>query len=170
MTKNQHVQEYAGKKAKVVYDAETVEVWVDMKRIATHRRMWHDGYTTVPEHMPENHRAYAETKEFNAAYFLKKARQIGPETTAVINNILTSALFVQQSYRACQGVLRLASTFGESRLEAACKRIEPKTASSYKSVKSILVNNLDKAPVPESHIDFSYIPENDNVRGAEAYQ
>lgn len=162
--------QYVGKKAKVVYDAETVEVWVDMKRIATHRRMWHDGYTTVPEHMPENHRAYAETKEFNAAYFLKKARQIGPETTAVINNILTSALFVQQSYRACQGVLRLASTFGESRLEAACKRIEPKTASSYKSVKSILVNNLDKAPVPESHIDFSYIPENDNVRGAEAYQ
>lgn len=88
----------------------------------------------------------------------------------MINNILTSALFVQQSYRACQGLLRLANTYGEARLEAACKRIEPKTASSYKSVKSILANNLDKAPSPDLHGLFSYIPENDNVRGAEAYR
>jgi len=97
--------QYIGKKAKVVFDAETVEVWCEMKRITTHDRMHHDGYSTKPEHMPERHRAYAESKEYNAAYFQKKASQVGPETRAVIDAVLDRPYFVQQSYRACQGIL-----------------------------------------------------------------
>ena len=162
--------QYVGKEAKVVYDAETVEVWVEMKRVATHRRMWTEGYTTVPEHMPEKHRAYEQSKEYNAAYFQKKARQIGPQTAAVIDNILASALFVQQSYRSCQGVLRLANTYGTDRLEETCRRMEPKAAATYKRVKAMLANGVDRAPYPDPGLDFSYMPQNDDVRGSEAYQ
>ena len=162
--------QYVGQKAKVVYDAYSVEVWVNMKRIATHVRAYDEGYTTVPEHMPEKHRAFARTKEYNAAYFLKKARQIGPQTTSVVESILTSAIFVQQSYRACQGIIRLADRYGNERVESACRILEPKSAATYKRVKAILENNMDLHPSDNALALQSYIPHNDNVRGAGAYQ
>lgn len=161
--------QYVGKKAKVVYDAETVEVWVDFVRIAAHKRLYTEGYSTIAEHMPPNHLAYLKSKDINAAYLLSKASQIGPNTRASIDCILKSALFVQQAYRACQGVLRLAVQYGADRLEAACQRIEPKTASTYKRIEAILKSNLDELPLMSSNMT-PYIPANDNVRGASEYQ
>ncbi|MCR5071088.1 MAG: IS21 family transposase, partial [Bacteroidales bacterium] len=161
--------QYVGKKAKVIYDTETVEVWVDFTRIAVHRRKYTDGYSTLAEHMPPNHLAYMKSKDINAAYLQSKASQIGPNTRASIDNILQSALFVQQSYRACQGVLRLALRYGADRVEAACQRIEPKTASTYKRIEAILKSNLDELPLMPSDMT-PYIPANDNVRGASEYQ
>ncbi len=163
--------QYIGQKAKVVFDAETVEVWVDMKRIAVHRRIYSEGYTTLPEHMPEKHRAYAASRnEFNAAYFQKKARQIGRSTAEVIDVILSSAVFVQQSYRSCQGLLRLAGRYGTDRLENACRLMEPKAAATYKRIKTMLENNMDRHPADEDLFNRSYMPTNDNVRGAAAYK
>ena len=120
--------------------------------------------------MPERHRAYAESKEYNAAYFQKKASEVGPQTLAVVNNILSSAIFVQQSYRSCQGLLRLPTRFGKERLENACRMIEPKTAATYKRVKAILESNMDLNPADTGLATQSYIPTNENVRGAEAYK
>lgn len=161
--------QYVGKKARVVYDTESVEVWVGLERIAAHHRIYTDGYTTVESHMPEKHIAYRRSKEINAAYLQTKASQIGPHTRASIDCILQSALFVQQSYRSCQGVLRLAVRYGPERLEAACRRMEPKFASTYKRIETILKNNLDGLPQEQSEMS-SYIPENENVRGSSAYK
>lgn len=161
--------QHIGRKAKVIYDAETVEVWIGLDRIAVHDRKRSDGYSTVEAHMPEKHMAYRRSKEVNAAYLQSKASQIGPHTRESIDCILKSALFVQQAYRSCQGVLRLAVRYGADRLEAACRRIEPKTASTYKRIEAILKNNLDDIPLTPSDT-ASYMPRNDNVRGASAYQ
>ena len=65
--------QHIGKKAKVTYDAEKVEVWIGLDRIAAHDRKHSDGYTTVESHMPEKHIAYKRSKEINAAYLLSKA-------------------------------------------------------------------------------------------------
>ena len=162
--------QHIGKAAKIVYDTDTVEIWIDLKRIYTHRRSLAEGYTTVPEHMPERHRAYAETREYNAAYFQRQARRIGPETLAVVENILRSALFIQQSYRACQGLIRLATRYGPERLEKACGMMTPKNAASYKRVKTILENNMDLHPANDVLAHQSYISFNEDVRGANAYQ
>ena len=37
--------QFVGKKAKIVFDSEDVEVWIDMKRIVTHKRSYSEGYT-----------------------------------------------------------------------------------------------------------------------------
>lgn len=161
--------QYVGRKAKVVYDAESVEVWVGLDRIAAHDRKYTDGYSTKEEHMPERHLAYKRSKGINAAWLQSKASQVGPHTRASIDSILNSALFVQQSYRSCQGVLRLAVKYGADRLEAACRRIEPKTAATYKRIEAILRNNLDSIPLTPPD-QASYIPQNDNVRGASEYK
>lgn len=146
-----------------------MEVWIGLDRIAAHDRKHSDGYTTVESHMPEKHIAYKRSKEINAAYLLSKASQVGPHTCESIDCILKSALFVQQAYRSCQDVLRLAGKYGAERLEAACRRIEPKTASTYKRIEAILRNNLDDTPPAQSDM-MPYMPKNDNVRGASAYQ
>lgn len=160
--------QHIGKKAKVIYDAETVEVWIGMERIATHDRRLTDGYTTIEQHMPDKHIAYRHSKEINAAYLLSKAAQIGPHTRESIACILNSALFVQQAYRSCQGVLHLSMRYGADRLEAACRRIEPKSASTYKRIEAILKSNLDEIPLIASNMT-PYIPQNDNIRGASVY-
>ena len=161
--------QHIGKKAKVIYDAETVEVWIGLERIAIHDRRLTDGYTTIEQHMPDKHIAYKHSKEINAAYLLSKAAQIGPHTRESIACILNSALFVQQAYRSCQGVLHLAIRYGASRLEAACRRIEPKSASTYKRIEAILKSNLDETPLISSDM-APYIPKNDNIRGASVYK
>lgn len=161
--------QHVGKKAKVVYDTKNVEVWIGLERIASHDRKYTDGYTTLESHMPEKHLAYKRSKEINAAYLQRKASQIGPHTRASVDSILGTALFVQQAYRSCQGVLRLAVRYGPERLEAACRRMEPKNASTYKRIEAILKNNLDSLTLTESDTE-SYIPQNDNVRGATEYQ
>ena len=91
-------------------------------------------------------------------------------TTSVVESILTSAIFVQQSYRACQGIIRLTDRYGNDRVESACKILEPKSAATYKRVKTILENNMDLHPSDNTQALQSYIPHNDNVRGAGAYQ
>lgn len=131
--------------------------------------MYHDGYSTVPDHMPEKHRAYAESKEYNAAYFQKKASQVGPHTRMAIDAILSKPYFVQQSYRACQGILRLGTRYTPQRLEEACRHVEPKSAASYKLIESILKHSKDM-DVQSQCDDCSYIPYNGNVRGPEAYR
>ena len=47
---------YVGKKAKVLYDNPTVEVYHDHERIASHvRKSTAISFMTHPEHMPANH-------------------------------------------------------------------------------------------------------------------
>jgi len=95
---------------------------------------------------------------------------VGPQTREVVENILTSKPFVQQVYKACDGILRLARQYGDSRMEAACRRIEPKRASNYGMVRNILEKGLDAGAMYGADASAPYIPDNDNVRGPEAYQ
>jgi len=52
----------------------------------------------------------------------------------------------EQAYRACLGVLKLARSFGNDRLDCACERALEINAYSYSSLHSILKNGLDRTP------------------------
>ena len=113
-------------------------------RIASHRRRYgrKGQYSTITEHMPEDHQKYLE---WNGDRFRKWAERIGSNTCNVVNAILASTRIEQQSYRSCMGLLRLAEKYSPQRLEAACIKALSYTASpSYKSVKNILVAGKDK--------------------------
>ena len=136
--------EYIKKKVDVKVTDTTIEIFYNHNRIASHRRLkGRTGqYSTVTEHMPEDHQKYLE---WNGDRFRKWAERIGINTYTAVNAVLTSKGVEQQTYRSCMGLLKLAEKYSDALLEAACKKALSYTASpSYKSIKNILVTGSDK--------------------------
>ena len=83
---------------------------------------------------------------------------IGPATAALCELILEHRPHPEQGFRACLGIVRLASPYGADRVEAAAERAIEIGARTYGSVKSILDNNLDRRPAPKRATDASADP------------
>ncbi len=146
--------------------AQTVELLHKGRRVASHRRSdRRGGHTTVPEHMPKAHRAYAE---WTPKRLVRWAQQGGPSTAALIGHILATRVHPQQGFRSCLGIMRLGQRYGDKRLEAACRRALALGAHAYKSVESILRNGLDRKPLPTPTPEPPDI-EHGNVRGPDYY-
>ena len=128
-----------------------VEIFYKNTRIASHRRLRgrKGQYSTITEHMPADHQQYLE---WNGNRFRKWGAQIGTNTGAVVQAILSSQRVEQQSYRSCMALLKLTEKYSEKRLEAACKLALSYTASpSYKNIKDILASGRDKAFADDAH-------------------
>lgn len=143
----------------------TVEILHKGKRVAGHPRIYGKGkFSTISEHRPAAHQKYLE---WTPSRIIRWAEQTGVHTAKVVKQILESKPHPEQGYRSCLGLLRLGQRYSDERLEAACSRAININAFSYKSVKSILENGLDKLPVPEF---FEAAPvEHCNLRGAEYF-
>ena len=151
------------------YTQNTVEIFHKNSRVASHKRSFKKGgYTTVKEHMPKSHREYAEWTPERLVHWAAKA---GPNTAELIRTIMAKKVHPQQGFRPCLGVMRLGKHYGSVRLEKACQRALRLGASSYKSIESILKNNLDRQPLPDTEQEEErQIPEHENVRGAPYFQ
>jgi transposase len=146
--------------------AHTVEIFHRGKRVASHRRSQHWGrHTTIAAHMPRPHREYAE---WTPRRLVEWALKNGPATGELIDQILTRRRHPQQGFRSCLGILRLGKSYGEARLEAACRRALHIGAASYKSIESILKHKLDLKPLAEPAQKTLPI-DHDNVRGPKYY-
>ena len=136
------------------------------KRVAAHlRSSKRGGYTTLPEHLPAAHRAHLE---WSPRRLIRWGESIGPACAAIVSRILESRPHPEQGYRACLGLLRLAERHGAARLEAASVRALALGAPSYLSVKAILKNRLEHAPL-SAQADWA-APEHDHLRGPRYYQ
>jgi len=148
--------EYIGHKVDVRVTDNIIEIFYNHKRIASHHRLRgrKGQYSSVREHMPEDHQQYLE---WNGDRFRKWSEQIGPATCKVISAILSSHKIEQQSYRSCMGLLKLSENTSAKRLEAACeKALSYTTSPSYKSIKAILSTKMVDGPSqgtakPKSH-------------------
>jgi transposase len=161
---------YIGKTVSAVYDSDTVEVYFEHRRIALHRRSYKKhGYTTLKDHMPESHRRYGEQRGWNGDYFLEQAQKIGQHAHTYIDAILKGRQFKEQAYNSCLGILRLAKTYGNERMDAACKRALKGSVYNYRTIDNILKNGLDKQELAQQG-DLFQIPAHDNVRGPKAYE
>ena len=163
--------EYIGKKVDVRITGTIIEVFYNQNRIASHRRLYgrQGQYSTVTEHMPEEHQHYLE---WNGDRFRKWAEGIGDNTAKVIDAILRSKRVEQQSYRACMGLLKMADRYSPTRLEEACKTALSYTQSpSYKSVSNILAASKKNASEGEGkNSDTHKSSANGITRGADYYR
>jgi transposase len=146
--------------------ATTVEVFLNSRRIASHRRLTGRGHAaTQPEHMPHAHRAHAE---WTPSRLIAWAAKTGPATAQVVSDILASRPHPEQGYRACLGLLRLGKRYGVARLEAAAARAVHLGAPRYRTVQNILTSGLDQVSTAEP-VAVAGLPVHPNLRGADYY-
>jgi len=145
----------------------TVEFFHRDRRVASHPRSYKPGFSTKREHMPKSHQKYLE---WTPSRILQWAGETGPYTAELAKHILESRPHPQQGYRSCLGILRLGKGFGKERLEAACQRAIELRAYSYKNIKSILENGLDRQPLPAQDTTTTTTPvDHANIRGSDYY-
>jgi len=137
-----------------------VEIFHRSTRVAVHQRRYGGGRAgTHSDHMPNNHRFIAE---WTPQRFERWARSIGPNTERLIVAVLATRRHPEQAFRTCLGILKLFRGLETARVEAAAAHAVTVGALTYKSVASILQNNLDRAsPAAES----ASVLDHTNVRG-----
>ena len=156
--------QYIGEVLDVKLTPGLVEIFRKGRPVAAHRR-GAARYSTRPEHMPSSHREY---RRWSPPRVVSRARAIGPHAAALVDRLLSSKVHPEQGYRPCLGIVRLADTYGEARLEAACRRALDYAAVSYRSVKSILEKGLDRLERPEAAAGAPV--EHTNIRGRQAFE
>jgi len=148
--------------------ATTIEVFRKGERVAAHARSYVKGeYTTLREHMPPEHRAYAE---WNPSRFIKWAGKTGTATARLVEKVLAGRTYPEQSYRACMGIINLGRHYEPERVEAAAERALKYNACSYRSMKAILASGLDKHRDENENTGQMSLPLHQNIRGPEYYQ
>ncbi len=147
--------------------ARMVEVLFKNKRVASHQRSYGRGiYTTDASHRPASHTRHLE---WTPSRLLNWAASVGPDCAKVAQQILESKPHPEQGYRACLGLMRLCRQYGNERMNAACSRALTINAASYKSVKSILGNGLDRI-TPELSVPSGPATNHAHLRGPQYYQ
>jgi transposase len=150
--------------------ATTIECFFKSRRVAAHIRSYVPGaHTTIPEHMPDSHRRH---REWTPGRLLNWGAKIGPGTRAVVQWQLEHRPHPEQGYRACLGLLNVAKTYGEQRLEAACRRALAIGAPTRKRVLAILEAKLDQHPelFPAEAAPATAALTHANVRGADYFR
>lgn len=155
---------FAKKELDARYTQQTIEVFYKNKRIASHvRSEYKHRHTTITEHMPKRHQAYAE---WTPERLTRWAEKVGTATAQLMIHIMASRAHPQQGFRACLGILRFEKSYGTPRLESACQRALTIGAYSYKSIESILKNGLDQQPLLRETPTTTLIPaHHEYVRG-----
>jgi len=143
--------------------SKTIEIYVGHKRVAAYPRNYNTSkrYTTLEEHMPDEHRA---VYGWSSDRFLLWADKTGPNTREFIKKVLKSREYPVQSYRACMGIMRLAKGYPLEIMETASREALDKNICSYKYFNLILKQVVSKL----SKIEDDKIIQHENVRGSRA--
>lgn len=160
---------YIGKRLKIIYTTDDVEVYDDQQRVALHKRSYRKyGYTTIKEHMPANHQAMLDIRGYDGADFREEAKNIGIAAVKVVDAIITRAHYVQHTYALWQAFRRMKRNYGEARLEAACKRLCHLPHVTCSALENVLKNGLDKQP-DQTQLSLPLHTAHENIRGPEAF-
>jgi len=146
----------------------TIEVFHKGKRVAAHPRLYGNAPpSTLREHMPSEHRFYAE---WNPDRFIRWAGKIGESTAKVVEKILSTRSYPEQAYRSCLGIIHLERDYEKERIEAAAQRALKFNTCTYRSVKTILTMGLDRRSDAAGSPTQLKLPFHRNIRGQEYYQ
>ena len=137
-------------------------------RVASHQRRFipsQGRYVTCVQHMPPNHRAVHRQRQFDGNRYRSWAKTIGDSTYFIIDCLLNSGKVEEQGYKSCMGILQFSKTYGNARLEMACKRARELGTHTYSTVKAILKNGTESV-LPRT---AAATPQHENIRGGGYY-
>jgi transposase len=159
---------FIGSQTQIQYSAKHVEVYHKYERIALHERIKRPGtYITNKDHLSSTHRYYSD---WSPQYFTDKARKVGINVELFMTGLFQRANYPEINYKRANGILQLAKTYGDKRVDKACLRAVFNDAYSYQMIKNILQNNMDDQQIEQLQNETSHIPDHENIRGAAHYQ
>ena len=146
--------------------AHTVEAFQKGQRVAAHVRSFlPHRHSTLKEHMPPAHQNYLE---WTPSRIVAWAQKTGPATAMLVQKIIDSRTHPEQAYRSCLGILRLEKHYSGQRLENACLRALKFSALSFKALRNILENGLDRLEEKQQGSQPA-LPDHENIRGSGYY-
>jgi transposase len=155
---------YINKPCSVRATSLTIEIYISGERIAVHQRNYNKSnrYKTLPEHMPENHKA---VYGWSSERFLSWAGKIGPNSREFVKRILESRDYPVQTYRTCMGIMRIGNNNSNEIMETACREALEKNIISYKYFSLIYKQVAARAPKNQTEKIISH----DNLRGSSSF-
>jgi glutamate-1-semialdehyde aminotransferase len=112
--------------------------------------------------MPADHQF---VKGLSPGWIIAQASKIGQGCVEAVTETMRRCEHVQQGFNASLGILSLARAFTAQRLEMACQRCLHFRTLTYRALKSVLVNNLDRQPwQPTQSPEPSQIIIHENLR------
>lgn len=155
---------YVGKQVEVRLTGSTVEIFCDGERLASHKRSYQKGRaTTLKEHMPEAHHLMTET---STSELIAKAEKTGPFCAEAVAYLMERMPRPEMAFRGCQGIIRLGKKYGNDRLEKACRKGLNLQDCRYRSICSMLENNMEDMDMPVNTVK---VTNHHNVRGRNYY-
>lgn len=155
---------YVGQVCSVRATTKTIEIYTASERVAAYPRNYNSykRYITLPEHMPEEHKAVSG---WSSDRFLSWAEKVGPYTQEFMKHVLGSREYAVQTYRACMGIMRFSKEYSPEVMELACQEALAKKTYSYKYFSIILKQVTTKA----TKAKVEKIVDHPNIRGNIAY-
>ena len=156
---------YVGQQCSIRATLRAVEIYIGSERIAAYQRNYdtYKRYTTLPEHMPEAHKAVSG---WSSERFLSWAEKIGPYTKELLKQILESRAYEIQTYRTCMGIMRFKKNYSDKAMESASQEALDKNAISYKYFSMIIKQSTEDL----AEENTEKIIKHANVRGGSSYK
>lgn len=136
---------YVGKTLWLRASENSVRVYDDHTLVAQHVKLIQPGsLTTIEDHLPPNAQAYLMK---DPTWCRKQAEEIGEFCKEVIETLFSDKVI--DNLRSAQGIVGLSKKYGNSRLNAACKRAIAYKSVNYTTIKNILKNGFEYQTLPE---------------------
>jgi len=157
-------------RVEIRFNENVVEIFHQGTQIAIHpKSSIIGGYSTNPNHLSPSHQHHVDC---SPEKLLDRASKIGPNTLDWVEKMLMNdSLHIREREKRSLGVIRLSKTFGDIRLEQACKRAVHYNIFSFKSIESMLQSNHDQKPIPDKEVEQLNLPQqHDNIRGSTYFE
>lgn len=135
--------ELIGKEVEINVSAKIVEIYFNHMRVASHPTLYgkFGQFSTVKEHMPDNHRLYVEQTPEEA---IKWASTIGSSTSEIVTFLLEQYDVEKQALNAIFTLKKLERNYSTYEIEEACRLVL--SATNRPTVKSVqtMIKTLQK--------------------------
>lgn len=134
---------HIGKKAWLCATPESVTLYIDDVRVATHNRHG-TGPATQDCHLPKHRR---DLRYRSRDYWIRRARGLGETVGEYVEEVFGADEVLSQ-LRTVQAIVTHLEKFPPSRAVAACERARFYGNHTYRGVRDILRKGLDQEPLP----------------------
>jgi len=155
-----------GEKLELHAQQNLIEMFFQNRRITSHVRKYYAGTTTVPEHMPTQHKKH---QQWTAGRLMSWAQDIGNEVLLWVKTVIKLKQHEEQAYRVCLGLLNLSRTYSSERINNACEIANQNSLYRLKHIKSILLSNQDKRVSESQQVQPELPQHHENIRGSQSF-